>query len=186
MKSKITNRYGAAAFAVAAVLAVSGCAQKPQLSGKIIDEDASSSSGLAAGSAASAGEVGFAKPSGEISDERNADGLLQKRSVYFELDKSAVSGDHLSMLEAHAEFLLRNPGKGVLLEGNADNRGSNEYNLALGQRRADAVRDIMFSNGVSENQLESLSFGEEKPRALGNTEAAWAENRRVDIRYRDE
>ncbi len=186
MKSKNIYGRGAALALVAAALAFSGCAQKPQLSGKIVDEEPAESGAVSSGSAASAGDVGFVKPAGAVADERNAEGLLQRRAVYFEYDKSLVGGEYLSMIEAHADFLLRHPDKGALLEGHADNRGSNEYNLALGQRRADAVRDIMLSRGVSESQLESLSFGEERPRALGNTEASWAENRRVDIRYRDE
>ena len=92
----------------------------------------------------------------------------------------------MAILEAHADFLVRSPNKSLALEGNTDDRGSNEYNLSLGQRRADAVRDVMLANGVSEAQIETLSFGEEAPVALGQTEAAWAENRRVEIRYHDE
>ena len=120
-----------------------------------------------------------------ISDERVSDSLL-KNDWFIDYDKSAVSEDYLAILEAHADFLVRSPNKSLALEGNTDDRGSNEYNLSLGQRRADAVRDVMLANGVSEAQIETLSFGEEAPVALGQTEAAWAENRRVEIRYHDE
>ena len=182
MKNKIFGKHGVLALVVA--LTISGCAQMPQVSGEIIDED----TGTVAegGSAASGGTVGFEESGGGVSDERADDVLLQKRAIYFAYDKSIVGDEYLALIEAHVGYLLGNADKGVLLEGNADNRGSTEYNLALGQRRANAVRDIMQAGGVSASQLEALSYGEGEPRALGNTEAAWAENRRVDIRYRDE
>lgn len=182
MKNKIFGKYGALALVVA--VAVSGCAQKPQVSGEIVDEEPAVEKPVA--------KKPVPAPSPKVDapvvvvDERASDGFLQRRSVYFDFDQSAVRDEYLTLIEAHADYLLRNPDKGVLLEGNTDNRGSTEYNLALGQRRANAVRDIMSAGGVPDAQLEALSYGEGEPRALGNTEAAWAENRRVDIRYRDE
>lgn len=110
-------------------------------------------------------------------------GILAKRSVYFDFDSYEIKPEFQSVIEAHARFLRDNRSRKVSLEGNADDRGSREYNLALGQKRAEAVRRAMTLLGVSESQLEAVSFGEEKPRALGQDEAAWAENRRADLRY---
>lgn len=185
MKNKTFGKYGVLALVIA--FAVSGCAQKPQVSGEIIDEEPATLPPVVQKPAVDAGSAA----GGDIApvpvfDERAADALLQRRAIYFAYDKSIVREEYLPLIEAHTDYLLRHPDKGVLLEGNTDSRGSTEYNLALGQRRANAVRDIMSAGGVPATQLEALSYGEGEPRALGSTEAAWAENRRVDIRYRDE
>ena len=87
------------------------------------------------------------------------------------------------MLSAHASYLKANPTQKIIIQGNTDERGTTEYNLALGQRRSDAVRKSLNLMGVSDNQMEAVSFGKEKPKAEGDTEAAWAENRRADIVY---
>lgn len=109
--------------------------------------------------------------------------VLSKRSVYFDYDSYVVKDDYRSLVQAHAHYLRDHPNARVLLQGNADERGSREYNLALGQRRADAVKYAMTLSGARDSQIESVSLGEEKPRATGHDEASWAENRRVDIRY---
>ena len=198
MKSKI-----AVVAALLAGLVLSGCtATKANMSGDIRDEDTPLSGGIIddGGGAVGAGDGSLAEApdfSDSAGDARGAGGLqpgdprlsspgLQQRLIYFEFDKSVVSSEQLSVIEAHARFLVDNPDKAVLLEGHADERGSNEYNLALGQRRANAVRDILTANGVYDNQMETVSFGEERPLARESNEAAWAENRRVEIRYRDE
>lgn len=111
-------------------------------------------------------------------------GVLAKRSVYFDFDSFEVKSDYRSLIEAHAKYLRDTKGRAISIEGNADERGSREYNLALGQKRAEAVRRAFSVLGVSEAQMEAVSFGEEKPRATGHDEAAWAENRRADIRYK--
>jgi peptidoglycan-associated lipoprotein len=95
-----------------------------------------------------------------------------------------VQPEFQSVIDAHARYLSANRGKHVVLEGNTDERGGREYNLALGQKRADAVRRALATLGVDDSQMESISFGEEKPRALGMDEAAFSENRRVDLSYR--
>jgi peptidoglycan-associated lipoprotein len=87
------------------------------------------------------------------------------------------------MLSAHASYLKANPKQKIIIQGNTDDRGTAEYNLALGQRRSDAVRKSFNLMGVSDNQIEAVSFGKEKPKAEGDNEAAWAENRRADIIY---
>jgi peptidoglycan-associated lipoprotein len=109
--------------------------------------------------------------------------LLSRRSVFFEYDSNVVRDEFRPMIQAHARFLLDNPKFRVTIQGNTDERGSREYNLALGQRRADAVRQAMAVLGVTERQMEPVSLGEERPRASGSTEAAYAENRRADILY---
>jgi len=111
------------------------------------------------------------------------DQLLAKRSVYFDFDSNAVKDEYRGMIQAHSRFLSDNRDKKVRIEGNCDERGSREYNLALGQRRAEAVKKIMVVLGVADNRIETVSYGEEKPVAMGHDEAAWAQNRRADIKY---
>jgi peptidoglycan-associated lipoprotein len=121
-----------------------------------------------------------------VSPLRDPKSILSKRSVYFDFDSNAIREEFRPIIQAHARFLVENRKARVALQGHADERGSREYNLALGQRRADAVRQAMAVLGVGEPQVEAVSFGEERPRALGRDEAAWAENRRVDIVYEGE
>ena len=111
-------------------------------------------------------------------------GVLAKRSIYFDLDSFEVKPEYRSLVEAHASFLRKNSGRKVVVEGNTDERGSREYNLSLGQKRAEAVKKMLVLLGVPESQLEAVSFGEEKPKAQGKDEAAFAENRRGDLSYR--
>jgi peptidoglycan-associated lipoprotein len=117
---------------------------------------------------------------------KNPASPLSKRSVYFDFDSFVVKDEYRPLLEAHAGYLKSKRDARVILQGNADERGSREYNLALGQKRAEAVRKALAVLGVSDAQMEAISFGEEKPRNTGNTEAAYAENRRADVVYGDE
>lgn len=112
--------------------------------------------------------------------------ILSKRSVYFDFDSYVVKDEYRSLVQAHAQYLRDNSNARVLLQGNTDDRGSREYNLALGQRRADAVKHAMTLSGARESQIESVSLGEEKPRGTGHDESSWAENRRTDIRHQGE
>jgi peptidoglycan-associated lipoprotein len=128
--------------------------------------------------------VQAAQPSGRVASEQtDPNNILSKRSVYFEYDHYTVAGKYQELLAAHSKYLAKHPEAKVLLQGNADERGSTEYNLALGQKRAEAVRATLRSLGVSDKQIEAVSLGEEKPRATGHDEKAWAENRRADILY---
>ena len=120
---------------------------------------------------------------GPLTDPNN---ILSKRSIYFDFDSNIVKDEFKPIVSAHARYLQQNGGAKMRIEGNADERGSREYNLALGQRRADAVRQMMQLLGARSTQIETVSFGEEKPRAMGHDEAAWAENRRADIVYQGE
>ena len=105
------------------------------------------------------------------------------KSVYFGFDEYTVQTKYQKMLSAHASYLKANPKQKIIIQGNTDDRGTAEYNLALGQRRSEAVRKSLNLMGVSDNQMEAVSFGKEKPKADGDNEAAWAENRRADIVY---
>lgn len=118
-----------------------------------------------------------------LTDPKN---ILSKRSVYYDYDSYVVKSEYRPLVQAHAQYLRDNAGARVLLQGNTDERGSREYNLALGQRRADSVKNAMTMSGARENQIEAVSLGEEKPRATGHDDASWAENRRTDIRYKGE
>jgi len=110
-------------------------------------------------------------------------GVLANRSVYFDFDSYAVRADGKPVVENHSAYLTKNTQRKVLIQGNTDERGGTEYNLALGQKRAEAVRKSMAALGVSDGQMEAVSLGKEKPKATGHDEAAWAENRRADIVY---
>ena len=114
---------------------------------------------------------------------RDPKSILSKRSVYFDLDSFTIKEEYRPLVEAHARFLRENPTAKVLIQGNTDDRGSREYNLALGQKRADAMKRMIMLLGAREEQVESVSLGEEKPKAQGSTEDAYAENRRDDILY---
>jgi peptidoglycan-associated lipoprotein len=147
--------------------------------------------------------LGTVVPSGQTLDTKPLDGAaggalasgdprrdpanpLSQRSVFFDFDSFAVKDEYRALIEAHAGYLTSNPQSRVILQGNADERGSREYNLALGQKRAEAVRRVLNLLGVQDERLEAISFGEEKPRALGDTEEDYAKNRRTDILYGDE
>jgi peptidoglycan-associated lipoprotein len=105
------------------------------------------------------------------------------RSVYFDFDTAALKPEFTSLIERHGKFLLANPKVAVKIEGNTDERGSAEYNLALGQKRAEAVRQSLKVYGVKDTQVEATSWGSEKPKAPGHDESAWAQNRRADVQY---
>lgn len=109
---------------------------------------------------------------------------LAKKSVYFDFDSFVVKSDYQGLVEAHGRFLVANKTRRVVVEGNADERGSREYNLALGQKRAEAVKSRLALLGVTPAQIDAVSFGEERPRGTGKDEAAYAENRRADVVYK--
>ncbi|WP_018140609.1 MULTISPECIES: peptidoglycan-associated lipoprotein Pal [unclassified Thioalkalivibrio] len=111
------------------------------------------------------------------------DSPLAERMVYFDFDRDEVKSEHMPMLEAHAAYLSQNPGARMRLEGHTDERGTREYNLALGERRAQSVRRVLNLNGASDDQLEVISYGEEMPVAFQQNEEAWAKNRRVELVY---
>jgi len=108
---------------------------------------------------------------------------LAQRVVYFDFDKSAIRPEFRDQIVAHGEYLGSHPSTRVRLEGHCDERGTRAYNLALGERRAKAVRDLLLLTGASSRQIETISYGEERPAVEGHNEAAWAKNRRVVFDY---
>lgn len=164
MSSRIAKSLTIAVFAAS----LAACSSVP------LDQSATSGSGTGTDSASS----------GQIMDPFNPQSpLAQQRSVYFEFDSYTVPEQYRNLVEMHSSYLASHAQQKVRIEGNADARGGSEYNLALGQRRSDAVARMMTLLGVNSNQIEAISFGKERPKALGNTEADYAENRRADIVY---
>jgi peptidoglycan-associated lipoprotein len=130
-----------------------------------------------------AGDMEGRKLPPELTDPKS---ILSKRSIYFDYDKFDIKPEYRDLVAAHAKFLVNNRQFRMLIQGNTDERGSREYNLALGQKRADAIKKQLVLLGVREEQVESVSLGEEKPKNLGQDETAWAENRRGDLLYSGE
>jgi peptidoglycan-associated lipoprotein len=126
---------------------------------------------------------GAKDPSGALKDPAN---ILSKRSIYFEYDKFDVRDEYRPVVEAHAKYLRENPNAKMLIQGNADERGSREYNVGLGQRRSDNVKRMLILLGAKEAQIESVSLGEEKPMCTDQSEGCWSKNRRGDMLYSGE
>ena len=141
---------------------------------------------VGAGSQANGAGANGASAAGQNGDDETAGpqaGLLAKRVVYFDFDSSEIKGEGTDIVAAHAKYLSKNGPMKVRLEGHTDERGSREYNIGLGERRAQAVRRALLLQGAAEGQLSTVSYGEERPAAAGSDEAAWAKNRRVEIVY---
>lgn len=117
---------------------------------------------------------------------KDPNNILSKRSIFFDYDSNLVKDEFKPIVSAHARYLQQNPSAKMRVEGNADDRGSREYNLALGQRRADAIKQMMQLLGAQAAQVETVSFGEEKPRCKESAESCWSQNRRGDIAYQGE
>jgi peptidoglycan-associated lipoprotein len=176
----------------AALLA--GCAStpSPESSAPVEDRNASASAGSGAGASTSPGTGsnigGTATPgSGQGSSAlRDPNNILSRRSIYFDYDSDQVQDQYRPLVEAHARYLQGNRSARMTIQGNTDERGSREYNIALAQRRADSAKRMMQLLGAGETQIETVSFGKEKPKNQGHDETAWAENRRDDIVYAGE
>jgi len=183
------RRFIFAAF-LAAVLA--GCQTTPTTeTGAPIDDK----SGAAASGATTAGAggdrvtgitTGSGTGTGVPAELRDPNNILSKRSVYFDFDSFVVREEFKPLVEAHGKYLQRNRNMKMTIQGHTDERGSREYNIALGQKRADAVKRMLVLYGATEIQIETVSFGKEKPKNAGHDESAWAENRRDDILYAGE
>lgn len=157
------------------VAALAGCASQTRTEGAPVDDRAGGGAGTSAlpeGRGAEAGAIGSGAE------------LLAKKRVYFAFDSSTLDEENRAIVEAHAAHLANNAGVKVHLEGHGDERGTREYNLALGERRAQAVERVMRALGVAGNRITTASYGEEKPIANGHDESAWRQNRRVEISYR--
>jgi peptidoglycan-associated lipoprotein len=125
-----------------------------------------------------------ASQSSAASAQVNVKSIPAKRSIYYAYDQSDIKPESRALIEAHAQYLREHPSTKVRVEGNADERGSAEYNVALGQRRAEGVTKLMTLLGIAEDRIEAVSFGKEKPKVPGHNEDSWSENRRSDIVYR--
>jgi peptidoglycan-associated lipoprotein len=167
------------------VLALSACsgggAKKDGADGGEVAGSGSSPSVSETGGASTQGARGGTRFHGRPIN--NPDSPLYTKTVYFEFDKSEIQPAYVDTLRAHADYLAANRYERVLIEGHCDERGSREYNIGLGERRAAAVKGFLLSEGVSAAQVETQSFGEEKPAKLGHDESAWSLNRRAEIVY---
>jgi peptidoglycan-associated lipoprotein len=173
------------ALALVVVAAFAGCkSTDTQNAAPVEDKSAAEAAQAGGASTAGAGGTGVSGTQGAMmahKDPRNI--LSQKRSVYFDYDQFVIKDEYRATVEAHAKYLQGNRTLRITLQGNTDERGTREYNIALGQKRADAVKKLMVLLGAQEVQIETVSFGKEKPRREGHDETSWAENRRVDIVY---
>jgi peptidoglycan-associated lipoprotein len=163
-------------FAVLAALAF-GCSTQPTS-----DSPATPGQSPAASSSSPSGQ---AAPSRGVAGDAMKDpkAALTSRSIYYDFDKYDIKAESRDLIQAHARYLREHPEVKVRIEGNADERGSSEYNLALGQRRAEVVASTLKLLGIPESRMEAVSFGKEKPRKTGHDETSWAENRRSDLVY---
>ncbi len=158
---------------------LTACASTTEQSADVEDRVIGANGGAGDGTALGSGDPNF-------HPLQDPNSILSQRSVYYDYDSYSVKNEYRELVMAHARYLRDNANSKVLLQGNTDDRGSREYNLALGQRRADSVKNMMTLSGARDAQIESVSLGEEKPRAIGHDESSWSQNRRTDIIYRGE
>jgi len=182
------------ALLLPAILLLSACgttgeAEEPEAT-QVVSGDSASADGdgvdVSSGSDTSADAMPMmdmeSEPEPEPMRDPLEEGMLAQRVVYFEFDSSVVRDDALPLIQAHAQYLANNRMM-ITLEGHADERGTREYNIALGERRADSVRRLLMANGVPGNQIKVVSYGEERPAALGHNDDAWSLNRRSELMY---
>lgn len=174
------------AIAIAAsVLFAAGCSTTSTTSDSADQKDQMTDQS-GSGSATTSGSDGSSMTSGQMgADSRmtQADLMSLNNVFYFDFDKAVVKAAAFEDLSAHAKFLVDNPSSSVVLEGHADERGTREYNMALGERRAKAISRYLTVQGVSSAQIEIVSYGEERPAVIGHSEGAWSQNRRVELKY---
>lgn len=167
--------------------ALTACSSTPETAPAPVAAPAAAASSSAAAPAAKPAEppkpTAVAPAKKDPFDDAKFKMLFAKKDIFFEYNSFEVQLEYFDVIEAHSAWTKAKNAK-ILLQGNADERGSSEYNLALGQKRAEAVKAMMKSLGVKEEQVEAVSLGKEKPRNPGHDEAAWAENRRVDVIYK--
>jgi peptidoglycan-associated lipoprotein len=169
---------------------IAGCSSTPTTQeGAPIEDKSGAGTTTAPGATTSptspGGVSGAQTPSG-ANPLRDPRSILSQRTVQFDFDSFVVKDQYRPLVEAHAKYLQANRNARLTLQGHADERGSREYNIALGQKRADAVKNMMLLFGATEVQIETVSYGKEKPKSEGHDESAWAINRRVEIIYAGE
>ena len=171
-------------IAVAIIAALAGCKSTDTQTPAPVEDRAAAEAAKDSTSTRGAGATGVTGTASAMQPHRDpANMLSQKRSVYFDYDQFTIKDEYRATVEGHAKYLQSNRTLRLTLQGNTDERGTREYNIALGQKRADAVKKLMVLLGAGEVQIETVSFGKEKPRRDGHDEQSWAENRRVDIVY---
>ena len=157
------------------VMAVTACSSS---------DDAASNTGAETNNSAETTVVTPIDPNGQLTEqELKEQALRETQTIYFAFDNSTIAGDYEEMLAAHAAYLSKNPALKVTIEGHADERGTPEYNIALGERRAEAVSNYLQALGVQADQIAIVSYGEEKPLLLGQSEDVYAKNRRAVLVY---
>lgn len=167
----------------AGALAIGGCATKKPVQ-KPATETSQGAEAGAGSQGAGSGEGVTTAPLGDDTASAGPQGeLLSKRIIYFEFDRAELKPEDETLIAAHARYLASHPGTRVRLEGHTDERGTREYNIGLGERRAQTVRRALLLQGVAETQVATVSYGEERPAAASSDEVAWAQNRRVEIVY---
>ncbi|KWT65697.1 MULTISPECIES: peptidoglycan-associated lipoprotein Pal [unclassified Variovorax] len=166
-------------YSLAIVALIAGCSSGTKLNDAPV-VDRSGGAGSGGGGAAS----GVAPVTIDPNAQTAQGPVGVARIVYFDFDSYTIKPEFQSLIDGHARFLKANPQRRIAIEGHTDERGGREYNLALGQKRSEAVRRALNLLGVSDNQIEAVSFGKEKPAAQGTGEDAWAQNRRAEITYR--
>jgi len=167
---------------MAAVLGLSSCASKPEKPAPEPAPPPAANAGAAGAGASSLGATTAATATEQEVAGPQA-GLLVQRLVYFDFDNSEIKGEGITVVAAHGKYLAANHDTRVRLEGHTDERGSREYNIGLGERRAQAVRRALLLQGAADSQISTVSYGEERPAMPGHDEEAWAKNRRVEIVY---
>lgn len=184
-------------LAASAAATLAACSSTPENTAPVENRTATTSSTPSSGSGTStsgtgstAGTSGSTLPGSQGATSgnplRDPRSPLSRREIYYDYDSFVVKDEYKPLLEAHAAYLKSNRNARITVEGNTDERGSREYNLALGQKRSESVKRVLTLLGVNESQIETVSFGEEKPRNASSNEAAWSENRRCDLRYAGE
>ncbi len=167
------------------LLGMAGCQQNPTTTSPSGAGGPATSSGSSAD--VTTGGVGEDDVWGTSTDAAGAGAgapsLLDERIIYFDFDKSAIRPEFTDILQAHGQYIAEHPNVGVRFEGHADERGSREYNIGLGERRAQAVRRVVLLYGAGSNQITTVSYGEERPADSRSSESAWERNRRVEIVY---
>jgi len=167
-------------------LTLVGCGSNVKLNDVAVEDRSGAPTAASTAPAAAPSAAGRAVAPVEIrsSDSAGAGPAGVARVIYFDYDSFTVRSEFQSAVDAHSRFLTSNKVRKIAIEGHTDERGGREYNLALGQKRAEAVRRSMTLLGVAESQIEAVSLGEEKPAQTGSTEEAYARNRRAEVNYR--
>jgi peptidoglycan-associated lipoprotein len=172
-------------FLAAALLAVlAACSSGVPLDNVPVEDKTGVTAPKDATGPAGGGQTSVAPVQADLAASDKSGPTNVSRIIYFDYDSNEIKPEFRSLLEAHARYLKANARRHVVIEGNTDERGGSEYNLALGQRRSEAVRQALELLGVPTAQMESVSFGKEKPAVDGHDESAWSQNRRAEIAYR--